>query len=138
MEISDRVLFFKYALPCAQTLIKRDTLRQEDYKIMLRLVVDGKAPAKDSENVFKVAIANLKFLAMKKKKSEIDDETIREYFWFKHDEAVDERFEEMGDFNPEICRTYPGIVRELKGNKAVVETPLGTKTYRKDLIKDLK
>lgn len=138
MKISDRILFFKYALPCAETLIERGTLKREKFKEMFSQIISGREPEENSENVFKVAMANLKFLTIEKKKDIIDNETIREYFLFKHDEVIDERFEEMGDFNPTTCRTYPGIVREIKNNEATVETPLGKKLYRKELIKDLK
>ena len=138
MEISNRILFFKYALPCAETLIKRGDLSQEEFVKMLAKVSRGEEPEKNSENVFKVAMAHLKFVSMQKKKNEIDEDSIREYFLFGHDEAVDERFEKMGDFDQEKCRTYPGIVKEVKDGKTLVETPLGTEYYKNDFAKDLK
>jgi len=138
MEISNRILFFKYALPCAETLIKRGNLTPEEFDKMLAKVVKGEEPEKSSESVFKVAMAHLKLISMQKKKNEVDEDTIREYFLFGHDEAVDERFEEMGDFDQEKCRIYPGVVKEVKNGKALVETPIGTEPFRNDFVKDLK
>jgi len=138
MEISNRILFFKYALPCAETIIKRGNMTSEEFEKMLTQVINEKEPEKNSENVFKVAMAHLKFISMQKKKNIINEETIREYFLFGHDEAVDERFEEMGDFDQEKCRIYPGIVREIKNGKTLVETPIGTETCKNYFVKDLK
>jgi len=138
MKISNRILFFKYALPCAETLIKRGDLSQEEFDKILAMVTSGKEPEKNSENVFKVAMAHLKFISMQKKKNEIDEDSIREYFLFVHDDAVDERFEEVGDFDQEKCRTYPGIVKEVKDGKTLVKTPLGTEYYKNYFAKDLK
>jgi hydrogenase maturation factor len=138
MEISNRILFFKYALPCAETLIKRENLSPEEFDKMLTMVASGKEPEKNSENFFKVAMAHLRFISMQKKKDEIDEDAIREYFLFEHDETVDERFDEMGDFDQEKCRTYPGIVKEIKDGKPLVETPIGIESCRNDFVKDLK
>jgi hydrogenase maturation factor len=138
LEISNRILFFKYALPCAETLIKRKNLTREKFRKMIKQMAEGREPEKNKENIFKVAMAHLTFLALERKKDKIDDETIREYFLFNHDEAVEERFEEMGDFDSESCRTYPGIVRKIESNRASVETLLGIKPYKKDFVDDLK
>jgi len=137
MEIINRVLFFKYALPCAGTLIERGSLTKKEFEKMLGLVKKEKEPEKGCENVFKVAMAHLTFIAKEKNKDKIDDEIIREYFLFRHDEAVDERFGMVGDFDPIECKTYPGIVRDLKED-AVVETPLGVKKYKKVFVGELK
>lgn len=138
MEMQNRILFFKYALPCAETLIKRGNLTTEEFDNMLTKVMKDEEPEKNSENVFKVAMSHLKFISMQKKKSKIDEKTIREYFLFGHDEAVDERFDEMGDFDQEKCRIYPGIVREIKDGKTLVETPIGTEACKNYFVKDLK
>jgi hypothetical protein len=138
MEIENRFLFFKYALPCAETLIKRKTITQEEFEEMLEQVEEGVEPGKGRHEIFKVAMAHLNFIAMEEGKNKIDDEIIREYFLFGHDEAVDDRFEEMGDFNQEKCRTYPGIVRGLKNGQVSVESPIGIEAYEKNFVKGLK
>jgi len=137
MEIENRLLFFKYALPCAGTLIERGSLTRENFEKMLSLVEEGKEPEKGKEKIFKVAMAYLTFIAKEKSKDIIDEEVIREYFLFRHDEAVEERFEEMGDFDSLQCKTWPGIVKDVKDD-AFVETPIGIKPYKKIFVKDLK
>jgi len=137
MKIENRLLFFKYALPCAGTLIERGSLTKEEFERTLALVAEGEEPEEGWENIFKVAMAHLTFIAKEKNKDNIDDETIREYFLFRHDEAVEERFEEMEDFDPQACKTWPGTVRDV-GKNAVVETPIGVKQYKKIFVKDLK
>ncbi len=137
-KISNRLLFFKYAVPCAETFVKRGTINKEEYKDLIEQVRNGKEPEKNRENIFKVAMANLTFLALERNKDKIDDDTIREYFLFKHDKVVDDRFELMGDFNPDKCRTYPGIVRKLENDNASVEIPNGIYSYRTDFVKNLK
>jgi hydrogenase maturation factor len=136
-EITNRLLFFKYAIPCAETLVKRGILSKQELEKMLENVKKGKEPEKDSENVFKVALAHLSFIAKQNDKNVIDEDTIREYFLFNHDKVVDDRFEEMQDFNPEACRTNFGIVNKTKNDTAIVETPVGIKPYKSDFVKDL-
>jgi len=138
VEISNRLLFFKYALPCSKTLEERGSLSREKRLEMLELVKSGKEPQAGSENYFKVAMAHLDFIAMQKKLNRITDEVIREYFLFGHDEAVDERYGLMGDFDPESCRTYSGIVRSANGNIVQVYTPMGTREFNGDLVSGIK
>ncbi|MFH0711353.1 MAG: hypothetical protein V1944_02135 [Candidatus Aenigmatarchaeota archaeon] len=137
MEISNRSLFFKYAIPCAETLVKRGVLDKKEFERMFDIVKKGKLPEKGSEQVFKVALAHLNFIAKQNNKQVIDEDVIREYFLFNHDKVVDDRFEEMKDFNPEACKVYFGIVNKTKGDTAIVETPDGTKSYKVDLVKGL-
>ena len=137
MEISNRILFFKYAIPCAETLVKRGALDKKDFEKMFDAVKKGKEPEKNSEQVFKVALAHLNLIAKRNNRQVIDEETIREYFLFGHDKVVDDRFEEMKDFNPEACRVYFGIVNKIKNDAAVVETPDGNKSCKLDFVKGL-
>jgi len=49
MIIKDRLLFLKYALPCACTLVKRGKILQSEVDRAVRLVAAGKVPEKGFE-----------------------------------------------------------------------------------------
>ena len=138
MEIEDRLLFLKYALPCAGTLVKRGIVSQEHVDNLIELVSKGKLPEDNAENIFKVANAMCSVIAMRMGKKKVDSEVIRRYFLREHDKVVEERFEQMRDFNPDDCKTHSGSVVGVRGGFATVETSLGRKGYRDDFVKDLK
>ena len=138
MEITDRLLFFRYALPCAGTLVKRGTVSQDHVDSLMAEVSENKAPGRGEENLFKVANAMCAVIAKKMGKDSIDADVIRRYFLFEHSKVVDERFELMGDFDPVDCRTYAGKVLEVAKDSALVETKLGRKRYKTLLDKDVK
>ncbi len=132
MRISDRLLFFRYALPCAGTLVKRGTISQRQLDEMITQVASGSEPEPGAETVFKVAIAMLDHYAGAMGKEAVDAEVIRRYFLLEHSEVVDERARLMGDFSPASCKTYPGRVVSTDGDRAIVETRLGRHEYRTD------
>ncbi len=138
INIKNRQLFFKYAVPCAETLVHRGQKTQKFVDDLVEDISKNKEIESDCEENFKVAYAMCKLLAKRKNKKEIDDEIIREYYLFNHDEMVDKRFEQMGDFDPTECRIYSGQVIDISGNIASVKTILGTKKYRIDYNKDMK
>jgi hydrogenase maturation factor len=125
-------------VPCAETLVKRGVISKNEFKHLLDQLKKGKEPGRNKENIFKIAIANLKFISIKKNENEISDDTIREYFLFKHDKVVDDRFELMRDFDADKCKTYSGIVRKIRNNNAKVETLLGINSYKTYFVKNLK
>lgn len=137
MEIKDKRLFLKYALPCGSTLVDRGWIKQKDLDSMLDMLVNKKPISINLNRVFVVASSTCSLIAMKAGRKEIDSGVIRDYFWNEHDYMVDKRFKEMGDFDPEECRVYPGRVLKV-GNKAEVLTPKGTSSYRKDFVPDIK
>ena len=140
MEIEEksRLLFMRYALPCAGTLVKRHIMTQKQWDDLIDAVKNGRKVPKDSEKVFKVAFAACSMIAMDKKKRFIDSEVIREYFLFKHDDVINKRYEEMRDFDPEACRTKAGTVEEVKEGLATVKTRSGKGDFRVDFVKDLR
>ena len=89
MNPADRLLFLKYAVPCATTLVKRNTLAQKDYESMLASVISGRPPAGEPEKIFKVAYAMCSAAALENG-GEINAKVIRNYFWFGHDAVVEE------------------------------------------------
>jgi hydrogenase maturation factor len=138
MEIVNKPLFLKYAIPCAETLKERGDLTEEDIEKLTEIIKENKEIPADSEKPFKVALAMCSYIAMREGKREIDEEVIRRYFLYEHDKAIDQRFQEMGDFDPEACRTYPGKVAEVKEKTIFVRTPKGVKEYRNDFIRRVK
>ncbi len=132
IQEESRLLFMKYALPCAGTLVKRGKLAQQDIDELINIIKTGSAVPEGAENIFKVAMAACSLLAMDKGMKLIDDEVIREYFLFGHDDVIDRRYEEMGDFDPEACRTRAGVVEDVLEGAAIVRTSAGAKEYRTD------
>lgn len=138
MLIKDRLLFLKYALPCARTLVKRGKISQENVNSAIRQVAENNVPETKIEGIFKVAKFECSRLAKKAGKTCIDSGTIRRYFLLEHNKIVDERFELMKDFDPSACKTYAGQVARISRGSALVETPLGRKRYKTDFCKDVK
>ena len=138
MEIEDRALFLKYALPCAGTLVKRGVVSQAHVDHLVALVSEGHVPVEKEEEMFKVANAMCKHIAERMGKPKIDSEVIREYFLLEHSKVVDERYELMRDFNPVDCRTYAGVVLKIEEGHATVRTNLGERVYRTTFARDLK
>ncbi len=134
---SDRLLFLKYAVPCATTLVKRNTLAQKDYDSLLAGIINGKLPQGEPEKIFKVAFAMCSATALKNG-GQIGAKIIRDYFWFGHDAVVDERFEAMRDFDPVHCKTYPARVTKVRGAIATVETSVGKQECRTDFTPAIK
>ncbi|MGD0728766.1 MAG: hypothetical protein ABR981_01685 [Candidatus Micrarchaeaceae archaeon] len=130
MKIEDRKLFLKYALPCASTFVTRGTLTQEHLNDLIRTVSDDNLPNENVEEMFKVANAMCKIIAMRMNKSSIDSEVIRQYFLLEHSKVVDDRYELMRDFNPIDCKTYAGIVTKTENGHAIVKTSRGEREYK--------
>jgi hypothetical protein len=134
----DRLLFLRYALPCAGTLVKRGKVTSEYIEGLVEQVSRNSAPKEDAEAMFKVANTMCDIVAERMGKQSTDAEVIRRYFLFEHSKVVDDRFELMRDFDPVDCRTYAGTVVKADGGSAVVETILGQRKYRTPFVKDLR
>ena len=131
MKEKDRMLFMKYALPCAGTLVKRRSITQEKWDELIAIVKNGDRIPEGSEKIFKVAFAACSLIALDKNK-DIDEEVIRQYYLFEHDKMIDKRYGEMGDFDPDQCRIRAGVVKSSREGFAVVENSTGTRRYRTD------
>jgi len=138
MKIKDRLLFLKYALPCASTLVRRGIVSQDYVDSLIALVSENKVPREDAESLFRVANVMCASIAKRSGKNLIDAGVIREYFLLEHSDVVDDRFELMKDFNPVDCKTYAGKVIEVSGGSALVETASGKKRYKTIFVKDIK
>lgn len=138
MIIKDRLLFLKYALPCAGTLVKRGNVSKEYVESLVKLVSDGKVPGENAEAMFKVANAMCDKIAKRMEKDSVDSDVIRQYFLLEHSEVVDDRYELMKDFDPVSCKTYAGRVVSCNNGSAVVETRLGKRDYKAAFAKGVK
>ncbi len=138
MIIKDRLLFLKYALPCAGTLVKRGNTTKEHVESLVELVSNGKVPEENAEAMFKVANAMCDSIGRRMGKESVDCDVIRQYFLLEHSEVVDDRYELMRDFNPVDCKTYPGRVISVGSGNALVETKLGRKKYKTTFMKGVK
>ncbi len=137
-DAEDRLLFLRYALPCAGTLVKRGNVTKQYVDRLVEQVSRNEAPGAGAENMFKVANAMCDSIAERMGKPSTDAEVIRRYFLFEHSRVVDDRFNLMKDFNPVDCRTYAGRVIRAGDGSAVVETRLGQKVYRTIFAKDVR
>jgi len=137
LKQEDRLLFLKYAIPCAPTLVARKDISEEKYKSLVSKVEKGEIPEGEPEKIFKVAYAMCKSKALEKGK-EIDESIIHDYFWYRHDKVVEERGELMGDFDAERCKTYPGEVEKIIEDRATVKTILGKEEYSNSFVPGIK
>lgn len=138
MKIEDRLLFLKYALPCAGTLVKRGAITQDYLDDLVHTVSEGKVPAEDAESIFKVANAMCTKIGERMNKASIDAEVIRTYFLLEHSAVVDDRYALMKDFDPVSCRTYARTIVEAGKDYAIIETGSGRKKYRTDFAKSVR
>jgi hydrogenase maturation factor len=127
----DKLLFLKYAVPCATTLVKRNSISKSLYEKLYSMVKVGKFPQGEPEKIFKVAYAKCAALSIESGKR-ITKNIIRNYFWFGHDAVIKERYELMRDFDPEYCKTFPGIVIEKSKGGAIVKTAIGLQKVSTD------
>jgi hydrogenase maturation factor len=134
MEIEEksRLLFMKYALPCAGTLVKRGNITQEFVDNLIETVKNSEPLPKNSEKIFKVAFSACSLIALDQKGKMIDADTIHQYYLFEHDVVIDKRYEEMGDFDPDACRIRAGVVQAVGNGFAVVANSAGKRKYRAD------
>lgn len=118
MEKQALELFLRYAFPCAQVLLKRGTLSQEDYDMVALAVMGGKL-TKPISDLFPVAVTMLRVMTGKKLENISVDE-IREYFLHRHDAIVEQRAKEFNDVDIVACKVRKAKVIKT-GEKLVVE-----------------
>jgi len=135
MQITNKLLFLKYAIPCTNTLVKRGWITQERVDKMHELLKQERVE-EDIGSIYLVATSACKAIAFHKGKKEVDEDVIHEYFLDSHDEMIDKRFKQMGDFDPEECRTYPGKVL-IVGEKIKLMTPRGEKEISNTFVNEL-
>ena len=132
-----RELFFRYAIPCSETLAERGVISKKYQKMLMKNLSLNKKIPKNSENIFKVASSMCEKTTKRLGKKTVDKEVIRKYFLFGHDKVVDKRFKLFKDFDPMQCRLYSGKVVSLR-NKATVQIVIGKRKYKTDFTRSLK
>ena len=82
MEIEEksRLLFMKYALPCAGTLVKRGSVTKEYINRLIEAVKNNAVIPKNAEKIFKVAFSACSLIAIDTGKKEIGEKIIRKYY----------------------------------------------------------
>jgi len=125
---ASKKLFFRYAVPCSETLAKRGVITQKYQRNLMKSILLNKRIPKNSENIFKVASSMCEKTAKKLGKKLVDEEVVRRYFLFGHDKVVDRRYKIFKDFDPMLCRLYSGKVI-VSGSRALVQTIMGDKEY---------
>lgn len=128
----------RYAIPCGCVLVKRCAMKQEYLGSLIEIMKKNRKIPKNAEKNFKVAFSACSLIAIDKGKKKIDKEVIYEYYRKKHDEVIDKRYEEMGDFDPQQCRVRAGTVIETSKEHATVKNSTGKKKYRTDYVPGLR
>lgn len=136
MEVANKRLFFLYAHPCGDVLVRRGRMKEETLR-RIREKLRGGGEVDEDPRLFRVAYAFLKIIASEKGKGEIDEEVIHEYYWRKHDGYVMEQAKEREDIVENLCRVFPGRVVEVNGGEAVVELPVGRRKVNIEFLPNL-
>ncbi|MBI2675271.1 MAG: hypothetical protein HYX24_02340 [Candidatus Aenigmarchaeota archaeon] len=131
IEIADKRLFLRYAIPCTSTLVKRGTVKKELVNELLDYALRKREMQTDIRETFPVAYLACRKIAQNRGKGEIGPEEIREYFWNLHDDVIERRFEEKRDFDKDDCRIWAGkVLRLLEDNRAEVLTQRRERIFR--------
>jgi hydrogenase maturation factor len=133
LRVRNKGLFFSYAHPCGDVLVKRGSMEEGTLRGIREKLRKGEEVNAEPE-LFKVAYALLSMLATEKGKKEIDEEIIHDYYWRKHDEHVMSEAKNKQDIIPERCKVFPARVIEVKGKDAVVETPVGERSINIEFV----
>jgi len=131
-----RRLFLKYATPCGKIYVKRRLMDKKYFNNLIDAVANEKEIPQGTESTFKLALETCSKAAKTLGKNRIDEEAIRQSFWFDHDAIAKKRHELMRDFKLEECIVYPGEVNSIN-RRALINTPVTTKFYRIDFVPDL-
>lgn len=103
-SITDKVLFLKYAIPCASTLVMRGDVDDSVIDELKNKAIENKPIIENLHDIFKVASVFCSLTAKDLGKDQIDSEVIKEYFLNRHSKVVEERWLEKQDFDKEKCK----------------------------------
>lgn len=138
MAISDRMVFFKYAVPCAEVYVRRGKINQQYMDMMLKKISNGEELPEKTEYLFETAPALCETLAKMMKREKIDRDVIRQYFLIEHNSIVERRAKAGEDVDPEKCKTSIGIVSKVNSGKVYVDTGSGKTICRSDFFGNIK
>lgn len=103
--------FLRYAFPCARVLVDiRKRITEEEYKKLEHAVQTDEAISRETlEQIFPKAIQGLK----KIRKDYWTIETIKEYFWNRHEEAIST---DLPPMIQRLCQVKKGALVQQIGN----------------------
>jgi hypothetical protein len=134
LEVGDKELFLKYAIPCGVMLVKRGKITQEYLDSLVYKIVNKQPLSQLDAETFQVAMIELTDIATESEKTTIDSETIRKYFLELHNQRVEEMLSIKPDLNPNQCKIQTGEI--IKNN--LVKLPNETREIRLDFIPEAK
>ena len=117
MRISAPCLFFLYAHPCGEVLVRKGKMTGAQLDSIRRSLLHRKLP-RQPPALFRTAMKQLQLTAAAMRHKSIGSAVIRQYFWHGHDRLAG---------NDCRCRIMPAKVVEAAGGCAAVSTPAGVR-----------
>ena len=121
MEVKDKRLFLKYAIPCGKVLVKRGVMSKEKLEELEKKVVKNEKLTQEDVKFFSTALSLCEILAKKMGKKAIDKEVIKKYFLEKHNGIVEEYCKIKRDVNKEECKVKVGKIINKFNGRGIVE-----------------
>lgn len=140
-RMSSEKIFFMYAFPCSHFLLAMEKIDREDFDELKRHFFAGSCPSRSEiERVFPNAFKLIRKFADESGRDYWDEEVIREYWEFGHNDFIDGGEGGYGDapesFN-RACRVNVVKVKKKSGDKIVVDFYGGEKEVSCILIPDI-
>jgi len=117
-------LFFLYAHPCGDVLVAKGKMKASKLAEVRRTLQRGGIP-KEPPSIFEKGVERLAITAARIRKPVFDAKTMRQYFWFDHDDTVEDGLN---------CRILPAKVLKVVGANALVSTPLGLRNVNISML----
>lgn len=127
-------LFFLYAHPCGDVLVKRGTIGTRELSGLRAGLAAGKTPSAGPK-LFRKAFARLSAFARERKRK-ITPALVREYFTERHNPVV--RKSRKPDVVVSRCLITPCRIVSVNGNSALADSPRGKKKINVSYAKGLR
>ncbi|MBN2042324.1 MAG: hypothetical protein JW754_00795 [Candidatus Aenigmarchaeota archaeon] len=137
MEIENKELFLRYAIPCGEVLVRRGDLQMDMLEKLNEMIERKRDIDLPVGRLFPVAGRMCTILAKEMGKDRIDDDVIRRYFLHEHEKAIKWRSLFFRDIDLKKCMVKPGRVMET-GERIVLNTPLGKRVTEKSFEPELR
>ncbi len=134
LEIVNKELFLRYAIPCGQVLVERGSLDRELLEKLNKKVADERPVRERIEDLFPVAARMCTIIANMLGKESIDSDVIRRYFLFEHERAVKWRASLFPDIRIDECLVQPGRILRKERGMLLASTPRGELLLRRELV----
>jgi hydrogenase maturation factor len=134
LEIIDKELFLKYAIPCGHVLVNRGSLEKEVLERLNKKMIDNQAIRENISEYFPVAAKMTTLIAKRLSKDVVDEEVVRQYFLQEHDQAVKWRSSIFPDIPKDECMIQPGKVKDISEESLLVNTPRGELEFKRDFV----